>query len=99
MISLGRTLSPSKARSGALRRASRLKLLRCELVSALKFLFLVLELIQLPVNTSLSQELLMRPHFAQSSLVHDKNLVSALNGRQAVRDDKGCTAGHHTRQS
>src|SRR5881275_3201431 len=97
MINLGRTLRPSKALSGALRRPSRLELLGCELVPAFKFLLLVLKLVQLPVDLPARQELLMSAHFSQLSLVHDQNLIGTLDGRKPVRNHKGCTSGHHTR--
>src|SRR3982751_1410818 len=98
MISFGRTLSPLKARRVALLRVSRLELLLGELVSALKFLLLVLKLIKLPVDSTLSQELLMCTHFPQFPLVHYQDLVGTLNRRQTVRNHKRCSARHHLRK-
>src|SRR5579872_2673177 len=43
------------------------------------FLVLVLQLIKLPVNAALGQQLLVAAHFAQFALMHDQDLVRALH--------------------
>src|SRR5947209_17390046 len=51
------------------------------------FLVLVLELVELPVNAALREQLLMASHFAHPALMHHDDLVGALNGRKPVRHD------------
>ena len=50
------------------------------------FLIAILKLIELPVQTALSEELLVGPALAKLSLVHDENGVGALDGGEPVCD-------------
>src|SRR5262249_19986665 len=58
-------------------------------------LVLVLQLIKFVVNPTLGDQLLMRSHFAYLALVHDDDLVGALNRGEAMRDDQRGTAFDH----
>src|SRR5882724_2679107 len=58
-------------------------------------LIFVLQLIELPVNPALGEELLVRSHFADLAFVHDDDLVGALDGRKAVGDDQRGAAFDH----
>src|SRR5439155_17484944 len=51
------------------------------------FLILVLQLIQLVINAALSKQLLMCAALPHASLVHNDDLIAALNRGQAMRDD------------
>src|SRR5882672_6811063 len=51
-------------------------------------LVFVLELIELPVNAALGEQLLVRSHFPHLTFVHNDDLVGALDGREAVGDDQ-----------
>src|SRR5215470_16518348 len=62
---------------------------------SLKLLFLVLELIELPVYPALRQQLLVITDFAHLTFVHDDDLVGALNRGEAVSDDHGGAALDH----
>ena len=44
-----------------------------------QFLVLVLELVELKVNATLGQKLLMRAHFAHMPFVHDDDLIGTLD--------------------
>src|SRR2546426_1335630 len=56
------------------------------LVTALPLLVLILQLVQLPINASRREKLLVRSHLAHMALVHHQNTVRALDGRKPVRD-------------
>src|SRR5271157_3479610 len=58
-------------------------------------LILILQLIQLPVNPALGQQLLVRSHFAHLAFVHHDDLVGALDGGEPVRDDQRRPPFHH----
>src|SRR5579863_9531073 len=59
------------------------------------FLIFVLQLIELVVNTTLGQQLLMRTHLADLTFVHHDNLIGALYGRKPVGDDYRRAAFDH----
>ena len=64
-------------------------------MSSADFLIFVLQLIQLVVNAAIGKQLLVGTHFADLSLMHDDDLVRALDGREAVRDDeRGASFDH-----
>ena len=48
------------------------------------FLVFVLELVELPVEASLDEELLVAAHLAELTFVHDENGFGALDGGEAV---------------
>ena len=58
-------------------------------------LVFVLELIELPVNAALGEQLLVRSHFPHLTFVHNDDLVGALDGREAVGDDQRGAAFDH----
>ncbi len=58
-------------------------------------LIFVLQLVELVVDAALGQEFLMRAHFADLSLVHNDDFVSALHCREAVGDDQRGAAFDH----
>src|SRR5581483_11256678 len=55
-------------------------------------LVLVLQLIKLPVDATLTEELLVRAHLAQASLMEYQDSVGALHGGETVGDDQRGTA-------
>src|SRR5690349_463808 len=57
------------------------------LVAALPLLVLILQLIQLPVNATRGEKLLVRAALAQMALVHDQDAIGALDSRKPMRDD------------
>src|SRR5438309_11201143 len=63
------------------------------------FLVFVLQLVELIVNAALGEELLMCADLADLSLVHDDDLVGALNGREPVSNDQGGAALNNAAQS
>ena len=52
-----------------------------------ELLFLVLELIELPVDSAMGEQFLMIANLSDVAFVHDDNLVGTLNGGEAVGDD------------
>src|SRR3954454_2671057 len=52
-----------------------------------ELLILILELIELPIDASHRQELLVTSGLSQPAFVHDKNAIGPLNGRETMRDD------------
>ena len=64
----------------------------------LQFLVLVLQLVELPVDSALREQFLMRAHFAQLAFVHDEDPVCPLDGGEAVRNDDRSTAFDHALQ-
>src|SRR5258708_22262682 len=58
----------------------------------------ILQLIELPVEAAMRQELLMGAALAKVSFVHDEDGVRALDRREAVRDEDGGSAGDHARE-
>src|ERR1700731_852857 len=60
-----------------------------------QFLVFILQLIKLPINAALAKQLLVGSNFADVAFVHHDDLVSALNGRETVRDDDRCPALNH----
>ena len=50
------------------------------------FLVFVLELVELPVEAAVGEELLVGALLAELALVHDEDGVGALDGREAVGD-------------
>ena len=58
----------------------------------MKFLLLVLKLVEAVVNAAQGEKFLMRALFAQPPLVEDENAVGVLDGAQAVRDHHGGAA-------
>src|SRR5271169_412658 len=58
-------------------------------------LILILQLVELVVNSALGQQLLVRSHFADLPFVHHDDLVGTLDGRQPVRDDQRRSPFHH----
>src|SRR5947208_11240142 len=55
-------------------------------LALLPLLILVLQLIQLPINSAQRQKLLMIAGLSELTLVHHQNAVGALDRGQAVRD-------------
>ena len=62
-------------------------------------LVFVLELVELPVESALGEELLVGAAFAQLGLVHDENRIGALHGAEAMRDQHAGSAFDHALQS
>ena len=62
------------------------------------FLVFVLQLVKLPVDSAFGQQFLVRSHFAQLALVHDDDLVGALNRGETMGDDDGGAAFDHSLQ-
>src|SRR6185312_10671564 len=60
-----------------------------------KFLIAVLELVELPVEAALREELLVGAALAQRAFVHDENGVSRLDCAQPVCDEDAGAAGDH----
>ncbi len=58
-------------------------------------LVLVLQLVELPVDAALGQQLLVRADLAHLALMHHDDLVGALHGTEAVGDDDRGAAFHH----
>ena len=58
-------------------------------------LILVLQLIELVVDAALREQLLVRAHLADLPLMHNDDLVGALNGREAMRDDQRRSSFNH----
>ena len=60
-----------------------------------QLLVLVLQLVELPVDAAMGQQLLVRADLADLALVHHDDLVGALNGAEAVGDhDRGAAFDH-----
>ena len=59
------------------------------------FLVAVLELIELPVEAALGEELLVGAALAKLALVHDEDGVGGLDGGEAVGDEDGGASGDH----
>jgi len=68
---------------------------RNRVTASAEFLVAVLELVELPVEAALGEELLVRAALAELALVHHEDGVGALNGREAVRDEDGGAACDH----
>src|SRR5205823_1908026 len=64
----------------------------------LSLLILVLQLIQLPINPSQRQELLMVARLAELAFMHHQNSVGALDCGQSVRDHDRRASFHHSGQ-
>src|SRR5215813_3540556 len=60
-----------------------------------EFLFLVLELIELPVDSAMGEQFLVITDLPYMALVHDDNLVGTLNGGEPVGNDHGGAALDH----
>ena len=60
-----------------------------------EFLVFVLELVELPVEAALGEELLVGALFAELAFVHDEDGVGALDRREAVGDEDGGAARDH----
>jgi hypothetical protein len=60
--------------------------LNSELLSPVNFLILVLQLVQLPVDTTLREKFAVRAGFPQLGLVHDENPIGPLDRGESVRD-------------
>ena len=60
-----------------------------------EFLILVLELVKLPVEAALGEQLLVGAHLAELALVHDEDGVGALDGGEAVGDEDAGAALDH----
>ena len=61
---------------------------RCGGVAAgAELLVAVLELVELPVEAALGEELLVGAALAELAFVHDEDGVGALDGGEAVRDE------------
>ena len=60
-----------------------------------QFLILVLQLVELVVDSAIRQQFLMSAHFADLAFVHDDDLVGTLDGREAVgNDQRGASFDH-----
>src|SRR6266702_8864059 len=62
------------------------------------FLVFVLELVQLPIEAALGEQLLVRAHLAQLALVNHEDRVGALHGRETVSDQDARPAFDHALQ-
>src|ERR1039458_1555199 len=60
-----------------------------------RFLVLVLQQVELPIDAAGGQQLLVRAGFAQLAFVQYGDAAGALDGRQAVRDDDRSAPLHH----
>jgi hypothetical protein len=60
-----------------------------------RLLVLVLQLVELPVESAVGEQLLVRAHLAQLPFVHDQDHLGALDCRQAVRDKYAGAAFDH----
>src|SRR5258708_20412213 len=58
----------------------------------------ILQLIELPVEAAMRQELLMVAALAKLSLVHDEDGVRALDRREPMGDQNGGTPRDHARE-
>ena len=85
------------ARGSQLIRAERLE--RSGRVAAgAEFLIAILELVELPVEAALGEQLLVGAALAKLAFVHDEDGVGALDGGEPVRDEDGGAAGDHARE-
>ena len=62
-------------------------------------LILVLQLVELPVEAALREQLLVGAHLAQLAFVHHENRVGALDGGEPVRDEDAGAALDHAIES
>src|SRR3954467_14156501 len=98
IASLWRTLKPPKERIRTFGGFAALQLPRREFFPTLNFLLLVLQLIELPVDTAFRQQLLMCADFPQLRFVHDDNTMGVLDGGEPVRNNQGGSVRHQTRK-
>ena len=77
-----------------LKRGSGGWLVRCDR-KRVGFLVLVLQLVELPVEAAMGEQLLVGAHLAQLALVHDEDGIGALHRGKTMRDQHAGPAFDH----